>query len=95
MQMLGSSITKHEKLVVSYSYRAKGKVEFSLRRWINERNTRGTLGSTVHNERHFAVSKKWETAPATEPENPAARLTAKGETGPTSSFTLRATNPLQ
>lgn len=31
MQMLGSSITKHEKLVVSYSYRAKGKVEFSLR----------------------------------------------------------------
>lgn len=47
-----------------------------------------TLGSTMHCERDLAVSKQWEAAAASEPENPAARLTAKGDNGPTSSSNL-------
>lgn len=49
---------------------------------------RYTLGSTMHCERDLAVSKPWEAAAASEPENPAARLTAKGDNGPTSSSDL-------
>lgn len=47
-----------------------------------------TFGRTVHCVLVLAVSKPWEAAAATEPETPAARLTAKGDNGPTSSFNL-------
>lgn len=42
------------------------------------------MGNTIHCDRLLAVSKEWEAAAATEPENPAARLTAKGDNGPIS-----------
>lgn len=47
-----------------------------------------TLGTTTHWDRVFAVSKGWEAAAAMAPENPAARLEARGETGPTSLIDL-------
>ena len=50
------------------------------------------MGSTVHCDRVFAVSKQWEAAAATEPEKPAARLTAKGDSGPISSSVLSESN---
>lgn len=43
-----------------------------------------TLGKTVHCDRVLAVSNPWEAAAASDPETPAARLTAIGDTGPTS-----------
>lgn len=46
------------------------------------------MGSTVHCDRHLAVSKQWDAAAAMEPENPAARLTDRGESEPTSSLDL-------
>lgn len=49
-----------------------------------------TFGSTRHCDRHFAVSKEWDAAAAIEPENPAARLTAKGCNGPISSSELKS-----
>lgn len=55
-------------------------------------NRRHTLGSTTHCDRLFAVSKQWEAAAATEPENPAARLTPKGDKGPISSSDLSESN---
>lgn len=48
-----------------------------------------TLGITVHCERLLAVSNVCEAAAATTPEKPAARLEAKGGTGPASSKFLR------
>ena len=48
-----------------------------------------TLGVTVHCERVLAVSNVCEAAAATTPEKPAARLEAKGGTGPASSKFLR------
>lgn len=47
-----------------------------------------TFGSTVHCDLLLVVSKLWEAAAATEAENPAVRLTVKGDNGPTSSFNL-------
>ena len=46
----------------------------------------------MHCVRVFAVSKQWEAAAATEPENPAATLTAKGDSGPISSSDLSESN---
>lgn len=51
-----------------------------------------TFGSTRHCDRHLAVSKEWDAAAAIEPENPAARLTAKGCNGPISSSELKVAN---
>lgn len=51
-------------------------------------NKKHTLGSTVHCDRLLAVSKQWDAAAAIEPENPAARQTDKGESGPISSSDL-------
>lgn len=50
------------------------------------------MGSTTHCDRIFAVSKQWEAAAAILPENPAARLTAKGDRGPISSSDLSESN---
>uniref|UniRef100_A0A7C9F8Z2 Uncharacterized protein n=1 Tax=Opuntia streptacantha TaxID=393608 RepID=A0A7C9F8Z2_OPUST len=40
----------------------------------------------MHWDRVLEVSKTWEAAAATAPENPAAMLTAKGDGGPIPSF---------
>ena len=49
-----------------------------------------TLGTTVHSERLLAVSNVCEAAPATAPAKPAAKLEAKGGTGPASSRFLKS-----
>jgi len=48
-----------------------------------------TLGTTVHSERLLAVSNVCEAAAATAPAKPAAKLEAKGGTGPASSRFLK------
>ena len=60
--------------------------------WSFIKNEFNTFGTTTHCDRPFAVSKVWEAAAATEPENPAAMLAAKGDTVPISSYALNRTS---
>lgn len=70
-----------EIIIVQYVFK-------SIAQKLRSRIKISTLGITIHCDRDLAVSKQWEPAAATTPENPAARLTARGSKGPTSSLYL-------